>query len=664
QGFGATPIFPAGGSPLFDRPCKVVVENSGGSAAAETDYVYDGGGTVCGTAGTPSASSASTPSGTHDETNYGPTSSTPRGNATRITRRCLSGCSTDSSTTYSYDETGQVLSTVDPCGNSTCSDMTVTVHTTTYSYTDNYSSCSGSAPPAGNTDAYLTRITNPFGFTTSFCYGYDDGQLRGSTDENSQTTIYKYADNFRRLTETDLPDGGQTLLSYNDTPPTPSVTTEKKLNSSGQYVTSVTIMDGMGLPTKQELTSDPSGTDYTVTTYDGVGKEYTVTNPYRTTGDPTYGVTTYTYDVLGRTTQVTHPDGSKIVTAYTGRATEVSDEGNGTKSVQRISQVDGLGRMLSVCEVTSATQVGSGGTPAACGQDIAATGFLTSHSYDALGNLLHVSQGSLTARTFTYDSLSQMTSATNPESGQTTYTYDANGNVASRTQPEENQTNASVTITTSYVYDTLNRMTAKQYPDDTMNVDYNYDETSPWGFALTNQIGRLTTAYDGDTGSVFSYDPMGRVVQNHQCTPQNCGTRDFPIAYTYDLLGDIASSTDGQLNLFTDAYNAAAELTSLTSSYADANHPGTLFSSAIYNAPGELTSTHLGNGITETQAYNSRLRMTSLAAGSVYTLSMTSYAPNGDVLGANDSANGNWTYAYDDFNRLKGSSCSSHCPDG
>jgi RHS repeat-associated protein len=28
------------------------------------------------------------------------------------------------------------------------------------------------------------------------------------------------------------------------------------------------------------------------------------------------------------------------------------------------------------------------------------------------------------------------------------------------------------------------------------------------------------------------------------------------------------------------------------------------------------------------------------------------YAPNGDILSANDSANGNWTYTYDDFNRL------------
>jgi RHS repeat-associated protein len=36
-----------------------------------------------------------------------------------------------------------------------------------------------------------------------------------------------------------------------------------------------------------------------------------------------------------------------------------------------------------------------------------------------------------------------------------------------------------------------------------------------------------------------------------------------------------------------------------------------------------------------------------------------SYAPNGDVLTANDSVNGNWTYSYDDFNRLAAANNSS-----
>lgn len=664
QTFGATPLYPGTSSPLFDRPCKIVIENGSSSPVAETDYLYDGGTSVCGTAGSASTASASTPSGTHDETNYGPSSSTPRGNATKVTHDCLSGCSTNASTTYTYDEAGQVLSMIDPCGNATCSDMPSGSHTTTYSYTDSYSGCSGAAPPSGNTDAYLTMITNPLGYTMSYCYGYNDGQLRGSTDENNQTTIYEYADSLGRLTESSYPDGGQTLLSYNDTPPTPTVTTEREI-SSGQYVTNIATMDGMGHQTQQELTSDTSP-DYTATTYDGMGKVYKVTNPYRSTSDPTYGLTEYTYDALGRTCLEIPPGGTvpsqptcptsaqtgDVTTIHTNRAAEVSDEGNGTKTVQKVIQTDGLGRLVSVCEVTSVTQMGSSGTPGACGQDISATGFLTSYSYDTLDDFLQVTQGNLTARTFNYDSLSRLTSATNPESGLTTYTYDANGNVASRTQPEENQTDASDTVTTSYQYDLLNRETAIDYSDDTDNVEYDYDEASPWGFQLTYQIGRLTTEYDGNTGSVFSYDKMGRVAINDQCTPQNCGSGDFPIAYTYDLLGDMLTSTDGQVNTYTRTYNDAAELTQLTSSYSDSNHPSPLFSSAAYNAPGQLTSAHLGNGITETRVYNPRLEMTSLAAGSVYNLSMSSYAPNGDILAVIDSANGTWNYAYDDFNRL------------
>ena len=46
-----------------------------------------------------------------------------------------------------------------------------------------------------------------------------------------------------------------------------------------------------------------------------------------------------------------------------------------------------------------------------------------------------------------------------------------------------------------------------------------------------------------------------------------------------------------------------------------------------------------------------------------YSYTLT-YAPNGDILNANDSVNGSWTYTYDTFNRLKtavatnGSGCS------
>jgi hypothetical protein len=61
-----------------------------------------------------------------------------------------------------------------------------------------------------------------------------------------------------------------------------------------------------------------------------------------------------------------------------GRGIQVQEEGNGAQRVTRISQTEGLGRLASVHEVNSATLLGgSSGTPAAYGQDIASTIFIT-----------------------------------------------------------------------------------------------------------------------------------------------------------------------------------------------------------------------------------------------------------------------------------------------
>ena len=149
---------------------------------------------------------------------------------------------------------------------------------------------------------------------------------------------------------------------------------------------------------------------------------------------------------------------------------------------------------------------------------------------------------------------------------------------------------------------------------------------------------------------------MGRVNINSQCTPQNCSGTPFSIVYTYDFLGDVHTSTNGAAVTLTNSYNAAARLTSVTSSLSDSNHPGTPFgyqNVAHYNAAGSILSVTLGNSINETRAYDGRLRLTGITDPSVYTLTIPSgYAPNNDILAANDSVNGNWNYAYDGFNRL------------
>src|SRR5258708_30910116 len=88
-------------------------------------------------------------------------------------------------------------------------------------------------------------------------------------------------------------------------------------------------------------------------------------------------------------------------------------------------------------------------------------------------------------RTFHYDSLSQLLTASNPESGTITYAYDANGNVIYKTAPAPNALPPSTaTVITSYLYDTLNRLTDKSYNDgSTQSAMFGYDESSVWGTA-------------------------------------------------------------------------------------------------------------------------------------------------------------------------------------
>ena len=128
-------------------------------------------------------------------------------------------------------------------------------------------------------------------------------------------------------------------------------------------------------------------------------------------------------------------------------------------SKRRVSQTDGLGRLASICEVSTATLMGQNGAPSPCGQDIAQTGFLTSYVYDDLNNLTQVTQGTMAPRMFAYDSLSRLTSASNPESGTVTYAYDANGNLSTKKDARN--------ITTTFTYDALNRNTQKSYSDGT-----------------------------------------------------------------------------------------------------------------------------------------------------------------------------------------------------
>ncbi|HVB55007.1 MAG TPA: hypothetical protein VNE63_01055, partial [Candidatus Acidoferrales bacterium] len=85
------------------------------------------------------------------------------------------------------------------------------------------------------------------------------------------------------------------------------------------------------------------------------------------------------------------------------------------------------------------------------------------------------------------------------------------------------------------------------------------------------------------------------------------------------------------------SFNAAGRATQITSSWSDSQHPATLVSGVHYNAQSSVTADTLGNGLTDTAAFNPRLqpcRMNVNSSGTVLG-TCTDAVPPGNVLDLN-----------------------------
>lgn len=520
-----------------------------------------------------------------------------RGNLTSIHRWLNTGNTTVNST-RTFDDAGNVLTVTDPGG-----------HTTSLTY----GACAGAFVTQANLPD--TNSPNLAHHSTSATYDCNTGLKLTSVDQNGQITSFTY-DSLLRPTQILFPpdvngNHPKSTISY----PSPNQTVMQRAIDSSRSTYSTVLRDGYGRTSRTAAANGESSPyDQQDFCYDSQGrlsfKAYRYQGPGFTAAKVCSGAgDSFSYDALGRLTQVTHSDGSTQTTTYTGRASRITDEGNGSYSVTRILQSDSLGRLTNVCEISGATLLGAGGMPADCGLDIADIGFSTSYGYDLLDNLTSIVQSSA-SRSFVYDSLSRLTSETTPEAGSVSYTYNADSLVLTRTRPQANQTNSAVTTITTYQYDALHRPTSHTYSGDFTNTPapvFNYDETTVWGTTLTNTIGRISSETVGSpswAGSIFSYDASGHAILNSQCTPNVCSTGNYGVAYQYDLLGDITSAGNGVGVTFSNSYNIAGRLTQMTSSLSDATHPATLLTNAHYSP--SLNTDTLGNGLLESTGISPR----------------------------------------------------------
>ncbi len=560
----------------------------------------------------------------------------------------------------------------------------------------------------GYTDLYPTITKAAYGTTleqvTTLEYDFYTGAVTRSTDPNGMATATTY-DAFGRPTLVRAAEG---IAAKETRTATEYLDVERKVivrsdltNAGDAKLVSIQHYDQMGrvrlsrtlenAATESE-TSETSGVKVqTRYLYSGSNSYQLVSNPYRAQyshqapGEPSMGWTRSKTDNGGRSVEAQTFDGAAlpapwggntsssgaVTTAYDAEFTTVTDQaGNVRRSI-----VNGLGQLARVDEPDKDT--GSLGSTASPVQP-------TSYTYDALGNLTQVAQGTQT-RTFNYSSLSRLTSATNPESGTVSYAYDAGGNLLTKTDARG--------ISITYTYDALSRNKTTDHSDTAISPDIEryYDNTTTGAYGR----GRYWKDYKGGNETVGSevehrvvdaYDALGRpLTQRQRFKTGGAWSADYTTSRIYTRSGNVQAQTLPSGHTVNHTYDTAGRLKTFTGNlgdgiqrtYATGDNPANGVEEGIqYDEAGRIRQEKLGTQtpLFHKQQFNARGQLKDIRLGlgsdiwsterGVITINYGTTANNGNVvfqqnwIPTNESATA-WdirqtNYAYDKLNRVTG----------
>lgn len=504
---------------------------------------------------------------------------------------------TDPTTNYNYDSFGNVVTQIDPNGNSTLTEYEPT-------------------------QTFPSQITNPAGHFGTITYDYKFSQPSAKTDPNGNPTSYHY-DVFGRLSSMVGPGDSDTyptrVYSYNGfgTVGQQNITAYAlKQSGTSNYYSASSYFDGFGRTIASRSDGGPIGRTIAVdNVYDVNGKLSLKSLPYFLgVGSPRWVQSTY--DSIGRPTDQANPDGSHVRMSYSWNVTTITDP-NGNN---RVELRDANGRLTRVTEFPDAS-----------------TGYNTFYSYDAQGNLVKVTNARGDETKIFYDSLSRKVAMSDPSMGWWHYVYDANGNL--RTQIDAKW------IAVNFEYDALNRPTQKIYPGnqgDPKEIVYTYDETT-----CSNAVGRLTTVTDLSGTTRFSYDENGRTTAVEK-TIDNVA---YTTQYAYDALGRVTGMTYPDGENVSYYYDGAGNLSGVTGYVTIGN----------FTPMGQPGLISYRNGVVTTKTYysdNSWLAsiITRKPTGTLALFLELGYTydPNGNIITIRDNRHTNYfqSFTYDGLNRL------------
>ena len=181
-------------------------------------------------------------------------------------------------------------------------------------------------------------------------------------------------------------------------------------------------------------------------------------------------------------------------------------------------------------------------------------GQIVSYAYDADSNRTQLSLNAATRATYQYDVINRLTQLTDNASLNTTFSYDATNKLTSRTLPNG--------IISNYQYDELNRLTRLTHSKGANTLaDFQYqfngvnnitqmlDSAGTHNYSY-DSLDRLTAAnHPNQTTESYSFDDVGNRTASHHGSSYTYQTFNRVIAansndYGYDSNGNLVSKTD------------------------------------------------------------------------------------------------------------------------
>jgi RHS repeat-associated protein len=435
-------------------------------------------------------------------------------------------------TRFTYDGLGRLVTTLRPDGSTT---------TSTY---DDAGQLQTSTEANGHTTHYIydeigrqVQIIDALGHITSFEYD-SAGRRVAVTDANKNKTLYQYDDD-GRLVQTTFADNTTAAVAYDLLGQKVSETDQAQVVTSYSY-------DELGRPTdvtKAVGTADVATTHYA---YDELGNLTSQT-------DANQHETKFEYDYRGRRTARTlpgtPPGGQSEQTHYIlisnpdpqvgGNVLKIeqTDFDNHTTTIQH----DVMGRVL--------TKLPDSNLPTEAKHSVVFT-------YDpATGQRATMQDASGTA-TYTYDLMGRLTTKSHTAVGDLNYTYDAVGNVLT-TKSKHGIADGPTQI--RYFWDELNRLIRVEDGDGRSTTysydkvgnlqDFTYPTSTPVKTAYVyNELNRLTSmtsAADSSPRAMFDYNsdvPLGPAGNRLSAveTINAATTISRTVHYSYDNLYRLA----------------------------------------------------------------------------------------------------------------------------